>query len=66
MDFITIIGYVMAFVETAALLGALVFITRAAKASKNSPEKKSQVTKSVICLLAFLVLNVLRTYVLGA
>ena len=66
MDFITVIGYVLAFVETAALLGALVFITRATKAGKNSPDKKKQVSKSVICLVAFLVLNVLRTYVLGA
>ena len=65
MDWMTILGYAVAVLETASLLGALVFITRATKAGKHSPEKKQQVQKSVIFLIAFLVLNILRSYVLG-
>ena len=61
MDFLTVITYVAGVVETAALLGALVFVTRAMKAGKNSPERKGQVTKAMIFLGIYLALNILRT-----
>ena len=66
MDFMTILGYAVSIVETAALLGALVFITRAAKTGKNAPEKKPQIQKAVICIVAYLILNSVRVFVLGA
>ena len=66
MDWKTVLNYAVAIVETAALLGALVFLTRAKKTDKNSPEKKKQTQKSVIFLVAFLVLTVLRNMYLVA
>ena len=66
MDWMTVLNYAVAAVETAALLGALVFITRAKKADKNSPEKKQQSRKSLIFLVAFVVLTVLRNTYLVA
>lgn len=60
MDFLTVITYVAAIVETAALLGALVFATRAMKAEKASQEKKDQMKKAGIFLFVYLVLNFLR------
>ena len=60
MDFLTALTYVAAIVETAALLGALVFATRAMKEKKDQPAKKSAMKKAGIFLLVYLVLNVLR------
>lgn len=60
MDFITVITYMAAIVETAALLGALVFATRAMKEKKNEPAKKTAMKKAGIFLLVYLVLNILR------
>ena len=66
MDWMTFAGYALSVIETLALLGALVFMTRAKKADKHSPEKKTQMQRSVLFLLGFLVLTVLRRTFLGA
>lgn len=66
MDWMTIAYYAVAVVETAALLGALVFATKGKKADKHSPEKKKYTQISVICIVAFVVLTTLRKTYLGA
>ena len=55
-----VLYYAVAVIETAALLGALAFLTRAKKTDKNSPEKKKQTQKAVIFLVVFFVLTLLR------
>ena len=60
MDWMKILYYAVAVIETAALLGALVFLTRAKKTDKNSPDKKKRMQKAVIVLVVFFVLTLLR------
>ena len=60
MDWMKVLYYAVAVIETAALLGALAFLTRAKKTDKNSPEKKKQTQKAVIFLVVFFVLTLLR------
>jgi len=66
MDWMTILTYGIALVETAALLGALIFITRASKSDKNSPEKKKQTQKAIIFIVFFLLLTTIRNTYFGA
>ena len=66
MDWMTFLNYAISAVETAALLGALIFLTRATKAGKNTPEKKNKVRLSVIFLVVFLVLTTLRRSYFGS
>lgn len=68
MDVLTIVAYVLAMVETVALLMALVFLTRGMKEKKanrkskkqNVPVDKGNYIKAGIFGLIYLVLNVLR------
>jgi hypothetical protein len=60
MEWMKVLYYAVAVIETAALLGALIFLTRAKKTDKNSPEKKKQTQKAVIFLVVFFVLTLLR------
>ena len=78
MDFLTILSYVLAVVETAALLGVLVFVTRAmhenkikrTRQGKKGAKSNDEVEKNVavykrnalIFLLGYLVLNVFRNF----
>ena len=78
MDFLTILSYVLAVVETAALLGVLVFVTRAMhenkikrtrqgkKGAKNNDEIEKNVAvykrNALIFLAVYLVLNVFRNF----
>ena len=78
MDFLTILSYVLAVVETAALLGVLVFVTRAmhenkikrTRQGKKGANSNDEVEKNVavykrnalIFLLVYLVLNVFRNF----
>ena len=78
MDFLTILSYVLAVVETAALVGVLVYATRAMhenKLKRNHQGKKGaksadEVDKNVavykrnatIFLMIYLALNVFRNY----
>ena len=66
MDWMTILNYAIAVVETGCLLGALIFITRASKAGKNSPEKKKQTQKAIIFIVFFLLLTAIRNTYFGA
>lgn len=77
MDFLTVLSYVLAVVETAALLGALIFATRAMhenklkrRQGKKGAKSTDEIDKTVarykriagIFLAVYLVLNVLRNY----
>ena len=64
MDFLTILTYTMAVVETAALIGALVFATKAIKEKKNTNAKKERQRTSLMYITVYLVLNVIRNYFL--
>lgn len=65
MDFHALMSYVIFFVETTALLGGILFIAQTSKTVKNSPERKSKATKSIICMVAYLILNSVRTSIFG-
>lgn len=68
MDFFTILTYVLAVIETTALLMALVFLTRGLKEKKAQrkskkktvPVNKANYVKAGIFGLIYLVLNVIR------
>lgn len=78
MDFLTVVMYVLAVVETAALVGALVYATRAMheikikrktqgkKGAKSNDEIEKSVAvykrNAVIFIAIYLVLNVIRNY----
>ena len=77
MDFLTILKSVMAVVETAALLGALVFIPRAMhenklkkKQGKKGAKSSDEIDKAVavykrnagIFFIIYLILNVIRNF----
>ena len=59
MDFTTIIPYVLFVLETAALIGALLFLTRAFKAKKKSPEKSWNLRIATLFIFLFLALKIL-------
>jgi len=60
MDFMTILSYVLAIIETGALLGALVFLTRAGKEPKGSAPRKQAFRNAAIFALVYFALNFLR------
>ena len=77
MDFLTVLSYVLAVVETATLLGALVFATRAMhenklkrKQGKKGAKSAEEIDQNVggykriagIFLFVYLILNVLRNF----
>lgn len=66
MDFQTVLTYAVGIVETAALLGALIFGTAALKAKDNHEEKKAAKIKTAVCFCIYIVLNLLRTSGYGA
>ena len=62
MDFITIIAYVLAVVETGALLCTLVFITRAMKEPKGSEARKKAFRNAAIFAIVYFALNCIRRF----
>ena len=78
MDFLTILSYVLAVVETGALIAALVFVTRGMHEKKNQRKKQgkkggksNEITqktvsachrKAGIFFVVYLVLNFIRLY----
>ena len=55
---------VMAVVETAALVAALYFMTGVIREKKHTPAHKALQKKASICVIVFLLLNVIRNYIL--
>jgi hypothetical protein len=66
MDFLTVLKYVLAVVETAALIGALVFSAKGMKEHKNKEERKALLTKGGIFFAVYVVLNMIRLMYFGA
>ena len=66
MDFLTVLKYLLATVETAALIGALVFSAKGLKERKNSDFRKAQLTKACIFFGVYIVLNMIRLMYFGA
>ena len=63
MDFLTFLQYAMAVLETACLIGALVYSARAFKknpANRDEAMQKKYRTIAVILLGCYLVLNLVR------
>ena len=78
MDFLTILSYLLAVVETGALLGALIYVTQALQEKKIQRTKKGkkggksneQIEKAVktysrnaaVFFVIYLILNLIRRY----
>ena len=78
MDFLTILSYILAVVETGALIGTLIFVTQALQEKKNLRKKqgkkggkseelvqktvKASFTKAAVAFVIYLLLNILRRY----
>ena len=78
MDFQTVLSYILAIIETAALIGAMVYGARAlhenklkrTKKGKKGAKSNDEIDKAItvykryafICLFIYLALNVLRNY----
>ena len=62
MDFMTVLKYVIAVVETGALIGALTFLSRAFKETNGSPARRSLYIQGGVYAVVYLALNLLRNY----
>lgn len=78
MDFLTILSYLLAVVETGALIGALIYVTQALQEKKIQRTKKGkkggksneQIEKAVktysrnaaVFFVIYLILNIIRRY----
>ena len=60
MDFLTVLKYFLAVVETGALIGALVFSAKGLKEHKNKGARKSLLTQAMIYFIVYVLLNMLR------
>ena len=60
MDFLTVLKYILAVVETGALIGALVVSAKGMKEHKNKDRRKNLLMKAVIYFAVYIALNVLR------
>lgn len=60
MDFLTILKNVLAVVETAALIGALVMSAKGFRENKNKDSRKSMLTKALVYFAVYIVLNMVR------
>lgn len=56
--------YLFAIVETGMLIAGMFFMTRIIKEKKHTPAHKALVKKASICLMIYLVMNVIRNYYL--
>ena len=60
MDFLTVLKYILAVVETGALIGAMVFSAKGMKERKNKDIRKSLLTQATIYFAIYVVLNMVR------
>ena len=66
MDFQTVLMYLVAVLETGALIGALTFGARGFRENSNTEARKSLLTRAGGYFTAFLVLKMIRFYFFGA
>ncbi len=62
MDVMTVLINVLAIIETGALIGGLVYLTRAIKEKKDTDARKSRFIQGGIFIAVYLALNVLRQF----
>ena len=60
MDFLTILKNLLAAVETAALIGALVMSAKGFRERKNKDSRKSMLMQAMIYFIVYIALNVVR------
>ena len=60
MDFLTALKYLLAVVETGALIGALVFSAKGMRERKNKDARKKLLTQALIYFAIYIVLNMAR------
>ena len=65
MDFLTVLKYLVAVLETGALIGALTCGTRGFRENSNSEIRKALLRQTAIYFAAFLVLKMVRFYFFG-
>ena len=62
MDFMTAVRTLLELIETAAMLGALVYITRGIRMKDNPPARKAFYIKGGIFAVIFVALNLVGGY----
>ena len=60
MDFLTVLKYVLAIIETGALIGALVMSAKGFHEHKDKNSRKSMITKAAFYFLVYIVLSMVR------
>ena len=60
MDFLTVLKNILAVVETAALIGAMVMSTKGLRERDNKDSRRSLLTQAAIYFAVYVVLNMLR------
>lgn len=60
MDFLTLLKYVLAIIETGALIGAMVFSAKGMREHKDKEVRKALLTKGGIFFAVYVVLNMVR------
>ena len=66
MDFLTVLKYLLAIIETGALIGALVMSAKGFHEHKDKNARKSMLTKACIFFGVYIVLNMIRLMYFGA
>ena len=60
MDLFTVLKYILAVVETGALIGALVFSAKGIRERQHKDVRKSLLTQAAVYFVVYVVLNILR------
>ena len=60
MNFLTFLKYLLAVVETGALIGALVFSAKGIRERQHKDVRKSLLTQAAVYFVVYVVLNILR------
>ena len=63
MDFLTVIRTVLELIETAAMLGALVYITRGIRMRDNPPARRAMYIRGIVFTAIFVLLNIAGGYI---
>ena len=62
MDFLTVVRLLLELIETAAMLGALIYVTKGIRMRDNPPARKAFYIKGGIFTVVFVVLNLVGGY----
>ncbi len=62
MDFLTVLKYVLAIIETGALIGAMIVSAKGMRERKNKAIRKSLLMQAAVYFSVYIVLNMVRIY----